>query len=175
MACKWMVHWFWLKDAWDSAWWSISCWWNVILTTEWLPWLWEVSLEWKLNRTKQPQKQMSSSPYNHNTLATLRTSMKESLQMHFNIAVRNFYGPDASRWFLHRCSEGYQCVVVVRWTWKLPLRLPFVISIYVPLTITISLAGATRLTTLWLKHPIGLCSVAMSSLYTPVSTRKVFV
>ena len=87
--------------------------------------------------------------------------MKESLQMHFNTAVRNFHGPNASRWFLHRCSEGYQCVVVVRWTSKLPLRLPFVISIYVPLTITISLAGATRLTTLWLKHPIGLCSVAI--------------
>ena len=39
----------------------------------------------------------SSSPYNHNTLTTLRTSMKESLQMHLKIAVRNFHGPDASR------------------------------------------------------------------------------
>ena len=38
--------------------------------------LWEVCLEWKPNCTKQ--KQLPSSPYNHNTLTTLRISMKES-------------------------------------------------------------------------------------------------
>ena len=29
--------------------------------------------------------------YNHNTLTTLRTSVRESLQMHFKVAGRNFH------------------------------------------------------------------------------------
>ena len=32
--------------------------------------VWEVSLKWELNCTKQPQKQLFSSPYNHNTQTT---------------------------------------------------------------------------------------------------------
>ena len=32
--------------------------------------------------------QLLSSSYNHNTLTTLRTSVNESLQMHFKVAVR---------------------------------------------------------------------------------------
>ena len=69
------------------------------LTTKWLSWLrtsWRDSdherfaLVWKI---RQPKKQ----PYNHNTLTTLRTSVKESLQMHFKVAVRDFHALDASR------------------------------------------------------------------------------
>ena len=40
---------------------------------------------------RQPERQLPSSSYNHNTLITLRTSVKESLQMHFKVAVRNFH------------------------------------------------------------------------------------
>ena len=40
------------------------------------------------NCIRQPNRQLPSSSYNHNTLTTLRTSMKESLQMHFKFAVR---------------------------------------------------------------------------------------
>ena len=40
------------------------------------------------NCIRQPNRQLPSSSYNHNTLTTLRTSMKESLQMHFKVAVR---------------------------------------------------------------------------------------
>ena len=29
--------------------------------------------------------------YNHNTLTTLRTSVRESLQMHFKVTIRNSY------------------------------------------------------------------------------------
>ena len=43
------------------------------------------------NSARQPERQLPSSLYNHNTLTTLRTSVKESLQMHFNVAVRNFH------------------------------------------------------------------------------------
>ena len=34
---------------------------------------------------------MLSSSYNHNTLTTLRTSVKEPLQMHYKATVRNFH------------------------------------------------------------------------------------
>ena len=40
------------------------------------------------NCIRQPNRQLPSSSYNHNTLTTLRTSIKESLQMHFKVAVR---------------------------------------------------------------------------------------
>ena len=123
----------------------------VVLTTERLPWLqtnWRdggydrLTLEWKPNCTGQPKRQRSSSSYNHNTMTTLITSVKEwSQMMHFKIAVRNFHAADASRWFPHRRSEGYQCVEVVRWIWQLPLRLPFAISIYEPFMVTITLAS----------------------------------
>jgi len=41
------------------------------------------------NCKKETQGAAASSSYNHNTLTTLRTSVKESLQMHFIVAVRN--------------------------------------------------------------------------------------
>ena len=41
------------------------------------------------NFIRQPNRKLPSSSYNHNTLTTLRTSVKESLQMHFKVAVRN--------------------------------------------------------------------------------------
>jgi len=66
------------------------------------------------------------------------------------IAVRNFHALSASRWFPHRCSEGCQCIVVVRWTVHLPLGLPYAISLQCqskPLVTTVS--PATRVTTLW--------------------------
>ena len=70
-----------------------------------------------------------SSSCNHNTLTTLRTSVNESLQMHFKVTVRNFHVLNACRWFPYRCSESFQCVVVVRWTGHLPFRLPYAISL----------------------------------------------
>ena len=33
------------------------------------------------------------------------------------------------KWLLYRCSEGCQCIVVVRWTVQLPIGLPFTISL----------------------------------------------
>ena len=59
----------------------------VVLTTEWLPWLqtsWRDSgyerfaLIWKSNCIRQPKMQQSNLAYNHNTLTTLRTSVRES-------------------------------------------------------------------------------------------------
>ena len=43
-----------------------------------------ITLVWKTNCIRQPQRQMSSSSYNHNKLTTHRTSVNESSQMHFN-------------------------------------------------------------------------------------------
>ena len=76
-------------------------------------WLWEVCLLLKTNCIRQPERKLSSSSYNHNTLTTFTTSVRGSLQIHFKVTVRNF---SASRWFLHRCSEGCQYIAVVRWT-----------------------------------------------------------
>ena len=68
----------------------------VVLTTEWLPWLqtnWRdsgyerFSLVLKSNCIRQPKMPLSSSSYNHSTLTTLRTSVNESLQLHFKVAV----------------------------------------------------------------------------------------
>ena len=62
----------------------------VVLTAEWLPWL---QANWRdigyetfavvldTNCIRHPKGQPPSSSYNHNTL--LRTSVNESLQMHF--------------------------------------------------------------------------------------------
>ena len=44
-------------------------------------------------------------------MTTLWTSMKESLQMHFKVALRKF----------HVTDEGFQCIVVVNWTGSCPL------------------------------------------------------
>ena len=49
------------------------------------------------------------------------TMVMESLQMHFKVAVRNFHALNLTRWGNHRCYEGFQCIVVVRWTGQLPL------------------------------------------------------
>ena len=53
---------------------------------------------------------------NYNTLTTLRTSVKESLQMQLKVAVRNFYALNVSRWGNHSCSEGCQACSVL-WLW----------------------------------------------------------
>ena len=53
----------------------------IVLTTEWLKQLHEISANNILvtNFIRQPDRQLSSSSYNHNTLTTLRTSVRESL------------------------------------------------------------------------------------------------
>ena len=38
--------------------------------------------------------QLPCSSYNHSTLTTFRTSVNESLQMHFKVAVRTFHAPN---------------------------------------------------------------------------------
>ena len=48
-------------------------------------------LVFETNCIRQPNRQLPSSTYNHNTLTNLRTSVKESLQMHFIVAVKNFH------------------------------------------------------------------------------------
>ena len=51
-------------------------------------WLWEGCFGWlKTYLIRQPNRQLPSSSYNHNTLTKLRTSVKDSLQMHFKVAV----------------------------------------------------------------------------------------
>ena len=64
----------------------------VVLTAEWLPWL---QANWRdigyetfavvldTNYIRHPKGQPPSSSCNHNTLKTFRTSVNESLQMHF--------------------------------------------------------------------------------------------
>ena len=76
------------------------------------------------------QCQLPSSSYNHNTLTTLRTPVKESLQIHFKVAVRNFHGPNASKWYPQRISEGWWYALCVRWTEQLPFKLPFRFQAY---------------------------------------------
>ena len=73
-----------------------------------------VDSHYETNCIRQPKRQPPSSSYNHNALTTCRTSVKESLQMHFKVAVKNFHALDASRCFPSRCSEGCQCIVAVR-------------------------------------------------------------
>ena len=74
---------------------------SVLFYPQWLPWLhtsWgfeRFTLVQKSNCIRQPERQLSSSSYNHNMLMTLRTSVKESLQMHFKIAVRNLHALNA--------------------------------------------------------------------------------
>ena len=87
----------------------------VVLTTEWLPWL-HTSLRdsrftFLLCMEDSVEKQLPCSSYNHNTLTTLRTSMKESLQVYIKVSVRNFPALNARRWFPHGCSEGCLCVL----------------------------------------------------------------
>ena len=53
------------------------------------------------NCTRQPESQLPSLYYNHNTLTNLRPSVMRSIQMHFKVLVS----------FPHRCSEGCQCIV----------------------------------------------------------------
>ena len=43
------------------------------------------------------QEEAARSTYNHNTLTTLRTPVKESLQMHFKVAIRSFHALNANR------------------------------------------------------------------------------
>ena len=58
----------------------------VVLTTEWLPWLlssWRWYMRYLLlvletNCTRRPERQLPSSSYKHNTVTTLRTSLRES-------------------------------------------------------------------------------------------------
>jgi len=64
----------------------------------------------------------------------------------------------ASRWFPHRCSEGCQCSVVVRWTGQLPFGLPYAISLQYQSTPLcnhcLSSLSATRVTNLWLNNQL---------------------
>ena len=58
------------------------------------------------------------------------TMVMESLQMHFKVAVRNFHALNLTKWGNHRCYEGFQCIVVERWTaWAAALGLPCAISL----------------------------------------------
>ena len=61
----------------------------------------------KTNCIRQPKMHLPGLSYNQNTLTTLRTSVNESLQMHFKVsAERSFHVLNASRGIPHRCSEG---------------------------------------------------------------------
>ena len=62
---------------------------------------------WKTNCTRQPKGQLPSSSYNHNTLTTLRTSVKESL---FKVAARNCHALVP----LTDVLRDSQCVVIER-------------------------------------------------------------
>ena len=76
----------------------------VVLTSEWLPW-WQTNwrdsgyekftLVWKTEDL--PKMELPTSSYNRNTLTTLKTSVNESLQMHFKVAVKTFHALNASR------------------------------------------------------------------------------
>ena len=47
-------------------------------------------LVFETNSIRPSNRQLPSSSYNHNTLTSLRTSVKESLQMHFRVVVSGF-------------------------------------------------------------------------------------
>ena len=55
------------------------------------------ALVWKPKCIRQPRMQLPSSSYNHNTLTSLITSVNESLQMYFKVAVRTLHARNASR------------------------------------------------------------------------------
>ena len=86
----------------------------VVLSTSWRDSYYErFTLVWKTNSIKQPERQLASSSYNHNTLTTLRISVKESLQLHFKVAVRNFHAlsaivmiPSQVFWGFSACFGG---------------------------------------------------------------------
>ena len=71
---------------------------------------------------------LSSSSYNHNTLATHRkpsepegiTCLHEASYCSLKCICNGSF---------HRCSEGYQCIVVVRGTGQKPLTLPYASSL----------------------------------------------
>ena len=123
------------------------------LTRQWFAYVWKTICIRQLNR------QLSSSSYNHNTLRSLRTSdsVKESLQMHFKVAVKNFY---VTRWGNQRCYECFQCIVVVRWTGKLYLGLLYAITCQYQTKALITTCdcffslSATRVNTLWLNNQL---------------------
>ena len=96
--------------------------------------------------------QLPSSSYNHNTPTALKTSVKESLQMHFKVAVGNFH---VIRWRNQGCYEGIQCIVALRWTGKLSLGLPYAITLqhhakWCSYNHCFFSLSATRITTWWL-------------------------
>ena len=117
-------------------------------------WLWELYLS--IGSIRQPERQLLSSSYNHNTLTTLiRTFMKkESLQMDFRVAAKQMIITSQISW-------GFQYVVVVRWIGQLPLSgcLMQLVSHNHHL---FSYSG-TRVTTLWLKQPIFLQFAALNT------------
>ena len=54
---------------------------------------------------------------------------EKTLQMHFKVAVRNFYAFVVQAGDSLTDAEGCQCIVVVRWTGQLPFGLPYRISL----------------------------------------------
>ena len=56
--------------------------------------------------------QLLSSSYNYSTLRTLRTSVNQSLQMHFEVAARTFKLPMQAGDSLTDV-DGFQCIHVV--------------------------------------------------------------
>ena len=95
----------------------------VVLTTEWLlwlqtswrdmQWLWEIR-SWYLKLIAQGNpcnSQLPSSSYNHNTLTTLRTSLKESLQMHFEVV--NKYRKHSDK-LLHKAIQVAAAQIILQ-------------------------------------------------------------
>ena len=47
------------------------------------------NIVWKTNCIKKPERKLPNSSYSHNTPTTHGTFVKDSLQMHFKVAVKN--------------------------------------------------------------------------------------
>ena len=85
-------------------------------------------------RLGQPESKPPCSSYNHNTLTAIRTPVKESLQMHFKVAVRNFHALYA---FPQRCLRVVSEFWLYKMKWTVVSQVAYAIT---PIT-TISLAS----------------------------------
>ena len=115
------------------------------------------------NCIRQPNRQLPSLSYNHNTL----TNPQNIYEGVITNALQSCSKEVVTRRGKHSCYEGVQCMYCgCKMNWEVTLGLPYAISLQhqsKPLTTTACLSSlsATRATTLWLKQPTCYCSAVL--------------
>ena len=122
---------------------------------------------------RQHERLLPSSSYNHKTLTTLRTSVKGVITNALQCCCEELSCCSCNRWFPHRCSEGCQCVVVVRLTasslWGCLMQLVLNTKANLPRPLSLQLACNQRNYSV-IKQPICFCTMYVGDDFPPLST-----